>query len=184
MTERLVPHLSVFAFARLPLLVYLGSRLDDTVPTELYQRHRHTEQWAWPQRGRRTTFTHRAPPPQGTAREAVLVVSASATIHPDELPAPLRRLPVFTVEPERAVPGPDVITNPRSLASFETTVRRLFADLERDHKQVRRLHLVAAMPVSAAVTLGRCVSWGIHPSLAVYERINSTYNQTMEITHR
>jgi CBASS immunity sensor of nucleotide second messenger signals len=181
--ERLVPHLSVFAFARLPLLVYLGSRLDDTIPTQLYQRHRHTEQWTWPQRSRRTSFIYRAPPPQGGAREAVLVVSASATIHPRELPAPLRRLPAFTVEPERAVPGPDVITNPRSLASFKTTMRRLFANLERDHKQIRRLHLIAAMPVSAAVTLGRCITWGIHPSLAIYERTDTTYHRTMEITH-
>lgn len=30
-----VTHLSIFGFARLPLLVYLGSRLDDTVPTDI-----------------------------------------------------------------------------------------------------------------------------------------------------
>lgn len=40
-----VAHLSIFGFARLPLLVYLGSRLDDTVPTDVYQRHRHDETW-------------------------------------------------------------------------------------------------------------------------------------------
>jgi hypothetical protein len=38
-----VRHLSVFGFARLPLLVYLGSRLDDTVPTEIHQRQRHDD---------------------------------------------------------------------------------------------------------------------------------------------
>ncbi|WP_322973904.1 SAVED domain-containing protein [Actinacidiphila oryziradicis] len=42
-----VRHLSVFGFARLPLLVYLGSRLDDTVPTEIHQRQRHDESWCW-----------------------------------------------------------------------------------------------------------------------------------------
>lgn len=39
------------------------------------------------------------------------------------------------------------------------------------------------MPVSAAVTLGRCITWGIHPSLAIYERTDTTYHRTMEITH-
>jgi hypothetical protein len=33
-----VDHVSVLALARLPILVYLGSRLDDTIPTEVYQR--------------------------------------------------------------------------------------------------------------------------------------------------
>ncbi len=36
----IVKHVSVFAFARLPLLTYLGSRLDDTYEVEVYQRQR------------------------------------------------------------------------------------------------------------------------------------------------
>ncbi len=180
--ERLVPHLSVFAFARLPLLIYLGARLDDTIPTDIYQRHRNTELWAWPRRARRTTFTYRTSRQQAGAREAVLVVNASGTIHPRELPAPLRSFPLFTIEPERATPSPDSINNPRSLGSFERTVRGLLAELERTHKQLRCLHVLASMPVSAAVTLGRCVAWGVHPSLAVYDRTDGTYHLVMEIT--
>ena len=180
--ERLVPHLSVFAFARLPLLVYLGSRLDDSIPTDIYQRHRNTELWAWPQRAKRTTFTFKNPLEPGTAREAVLAVNASGTIHPHELPAPLRRLPAFIIEPQRVTPSPDIISNPRSLASFDSTIRNLLAELEQTHKRVGRLHVVAAMPVSAAVTLGRCVAWGVHPNLAVYDRANGTYTLAMEIT--
>ena len=40
-------HLSVFAFARLPLLVDLGAAIDDNVAVEVYQRHRSTDEWAW-----------------------------------------------------------------------------------------------------------------------------------------
>src|SRR5581483_11574111 len=43
-----IVHLSVFAFARLPLLIYLGAHLEDNVPTDIYQRHRATEAWEWP----------------------------------------------------------------------------------------------------------------------------------------
>ncbi|HEY0695191.1 MAG TPA: SAVED domain-containing protein, partial [Kribbella sp.] len=43
-----VRHLSVFAFARLPLLIYLGTKLDDTYPVAIYQRHRSTGTWDWP----------------------------------------------------------------------------------------------------------------------------------------
>jgi hypothetical protein len=54
-----VPHLSVFALARLPLLVYLGSRLDDTIATDIYQRHRTGETWTWPSYGEPAEFVHR-----------------------------------------------------------------------------------------------------------------------------
>ena len=36
-------HVSVFALARWPLLVYLGSRLGDKLDTDIYQRHRSTQ---------------------------------------------------------------------------------------------------------------------------------------------
>ena len=43
-----IRHLSVFAAGRIPLLVYLGSKLDDKVPTDLYQKQRDGEEgWHW-----------------------------------------------------------------------------------------------------------------------------------------
>jgi hypothetical protein len=44
-----VSHLSIFAMARLPLLVYLGSRVDDALTVDVFQRHRATESWVWPE---------------------------------------------------------------------------------------------------------------------------------------
>jgi hypothetical protein len=44
-----VRHLSVFALARIPLLVYLGYRLGDKVPTDIYQKQRGSDEaWCWP----------------------------------------------------------------------------------------------------------------------------------------
>ena len=42
-----IGHLSLFALAPIPLLVYLGTRLSDKVQVELFQRHRDTEDWTW-----------------------------------------------------------------------------------------------------------------------------------------
>ncbi len=44
-----VPRLSVFAIARIPLLVYLGSRIDDALTVDPFQRHRASESWIWPE---------------------------------------------------------------------------------------------------------------------------------------
>lgn len=40
-----VRHLSVFGFARIPLLVMLGDQLDDKFPTDLYEHHRDGLGW-------------------------------------------------------------------------------------------------------------------------------------------
>lgn len=43
-----VRHISVFAFGRSPLLVAVGSVLDDTIPTAVYAKRRDdNEGWGW-----------------------------------------------------------------------------------------------------------------------------------------
>lgn len=46
--KELVDHVSVFALARIPILVLLGTMLDDTIKTELYPKRRDAaEGWGW-----------------------------------------------------------------------------------------------------------------------------------------
>lgn len=177
-----VPHLSVFAFLRLPLLVHLGSRLDDTIATDLYQRHRAGESWTWDVADDEVAFTHR-PLRDGTGNEAVVLVNVSGTIHADELPNHLTDLPLFIIEPVSATPDADLVRTRATLSAFERTVRAFLSHLESKRKHLTRLHVLAAAPVSAAITLGRCVAWGIHPSLAVYDRNDGSYELALEVTH-
>lgn len=180
-----IDHLSVFAIARLPLLVYLGSRLDDTIPTELYQRHRAGQTWVWgDDLEDDPTFTYRRIRNiDGAPTEAVLLVNASGTIHVNELPTEVAALPVYAVEPTGTTPQPDTVRSRAVLASFESAVRELLGHLEATHKAVQRLHVFAAAPVSVAVTLGRSIGWRIHPNLVVYDRLaDGTYQQAMEVT--
>lgn len=67
--------------------------------------------------------------------------------------------------------------------SAERAIRGLLAHLEAHNKAVRRLHVLAAVPVSIAVTFGRAVGWGIHPALVVYERRDHIYVPAMEVSH-
>jgi len=44
-------HLSVFALAPIPLLIFLGRQLTNKIASDVYQRHRDTENWTWKKRG-------------------------------------------------------------------------------------------------------------------------------------
>lgn len=175
-----VQHLSVFAFARVPLLVYLGSRLDDTVPTDVYQRHRSTESWEWPGR-EAVAFRVEVPSVEVAASEAAVLLNVSGTITPEELPGEVATLPRCLVEPVDAVPAPDLIGSAATLSAFEGAIRDLLAQLEASHKTVRRLHVFAAVPLSAAVTLGRVRADEVHPALLLYDRTEAGYRLALEI---
>ena len=45
--RRFIEHVSVFALAPIPLLMWLGYRLGDVVPGEAFQRRRDIQGWSW-----------------------------------------------------------------------------------------------------------------------------------------
>lgn len=173
-----VRHLSVFAFARLPLLVYLGSKLDDTFQVAIYQRHRADESWDWPD-GQPVTFAVEAS--GDPAEEGLLLVNVSGTIDVAEIPVGLADLPRYVLRPIDANPDKDLIASRETLAAFAAELRRFLSSLEVPVKTVRRLHVLAALPLSAAVTLGRVHHSGVNPTLVLYDRTDGRYVPVLEI---
>lgn len=174
-------HVSVFAFALVPLLVALGNALDDTLRIDVYDRHRATDSWNWDPDAQPVEFGYLMPSTQG-AGEAVLIVNATGTIQTTEIPEQLADLPVVTIAPlGDHTPGPLTFASHETLISFRTAVRLLIAELE-EHKSVRHVHLLLAAPVSACVDLGRV--WPVDnaaPSATVYHRSNNSYEPAVEL---
>ncbi|MFJ5099369.1 SAVED domain-containing protein [Streptomyces sp. NPDC088557] len=182
--EDSVPHVSAFGFARLPLLVYFGSRLNDTFAVTTYQRHRSTEAWTWPNTqvsGRPFVITVPESVP-ADGQEGVLVLNLSGSIQVDEIPEQLAGLPRWVITPQDVVPSADVIDSLATLNEFINALRGLLSDLEAHHKHLRRLHVLAAAPVSAAVELGRVHESHVHPALAIYDRTDGRYTAALEIS--
>ena len=176
-----VNHLSVFAFARLPLLVYLGARLDDTIQTEIYQRHRASETWQWAADGPEVTFQIVRPGLATDSSGGVFVLNISGTIQPDELPAAVASLPTWTIAPAAVTPHPDILTRRADLDAFELAVRGLFAEIEATAKSTKVLHVFPALPIAAAVLLGRARDPQVHPTLLIYDRTDSGYQPVLEV---
>lgn len=175
-----VRHVSVFAFARLPLIVYLGSRLTDNYIVVPYQRHRHSQSWEWDDTAPEVTFSATVGDLNGAA-EAVLVLNVSGTAAHESLPAPLQTLPTIVISPNGVQSGPDVLRSRASLAAFSGTVRDVNAVLDGHKATLKRIHLLGAIPPAAAVELGRLHERHVHPALAVYSLDDGTYRLALEI---
>ncbi|MFJ5531018.1 SAVED domain-containing protein [Streptomyces sp. NPDC093261] len=182
--EDSVHHVSAFAFARLPLLAYFGSRLDDTFTVSIYQRHRSTESWSWPDTTDRMVRFVTEPPlsPAPDASDGVLILNISGSIQAEELPQQLALLPRWTIHPHDVIPSVDVINSVPTLNEFTSVLRQLLSELEANHKNLRRLHILAAIPVSAAVTLGRVHDANVHPDLVIYDRTAGQYTAALRIS--
>lgn len=175
-------HVSVFALARWPLLVYLGAKLGDKLDAHIYQRHRSTESWAWPDSADSSEFRWRLASRGQSGSDAVLVLSLSAPVHAAEVPSHLAGSPVYRIAPAGNVtPHYDIIDSTASLKSAERAMRDVLADIEQNRKSTDRLHVMGAAPLSACVTLGRSVTLGIHPRLVLYDRVNGQYQPAMEM---
>lgn len=174
-----VRHLSIFAIARIPLLIYLGYALDDKVPIDLYQKHRGgSEDWIWPEDAPKPEFhivAHRTGKP-GT--NVVVILSLSGTISISDLPSETEDQAVFEIRPTVETPSPNLFRSRAMLDAFTRTWQQLLSELEVTHKSVSELHLFPAAPITAAIACGRAVMRHIHPAVKVFERIGGREFQT------
>jgi CBASS immunity sensor of nucleotide second messenger signals len=163
-------HLSVFALAPIPLLIYFGKQLGDVYPTDVYQRHRHPESWSWQDLDDPGfNYTVLYPEPADPAGDRVVVcLSLSGTIHPSEAEHAVGEdLPTYTLtisDPRR-----DFLRAKDQLELFRVEWARLLAKIREKHGPKAEIHLFPAIPNSVAVQIGRVILPKSDPTLIVYD---------------
>lgn len=177
-----VEHISVFPFAPIPLLVYLGSQLDDKTTTRIFQKHRGQDAgWSWADQNAPVDFTTEVIGPDKTAADAILACEISSPVDPVNLPAELRESPRHILRPKGRTPSPVLITNEDSLINFASAWRTLLAEVEAAHPRAKRWHLVASVPLAVAIESGRAFMRGSQPPVTVYERTDAGYVTALDV---
>lgn len=183
--EEGLAHVSVFAIGPVPALVMLGAELDDKVETRVWQKHRGGSGWAYPSHDAPVAFGIDATDPAGqggAAEDVVLVCSLSAEVDTSKLPDVLENVPVLTLRPAGVSPTPAIHESQESLLAFGRAFRQMLADAEKAHPRAKRWHLVGALPVAAAVEVGRAFMRGAQPPVEVYERTDlETYEPVLTV---
>lgn len=147
-----VQHFSVFALAPMPLLVKLGTLLSDIYEADVYQKHREPNTWKWQQTTTHPEITFHQP--VDTSGTPSLKISLSSSIAGDRIEKALGTTPSLY---EITIPDPsnDFLKSKTLLAQFRTTMRRALNQIKSIHGQDQLLHVFPAMPLSAAIELGR-----------------------------
>lgn len=166
-----IRHLSVFAAGRIPLLAYLGSRLDDKVPTDLYQKQRDGQEgWGWDDSTATPTFEV-VKTRDGRPERVALLVSISGTIDLARLPETIAAgTTVYTIRPTDAEATPDIFRSRGAVDAFAVSYRGFLATVEREHPGLEAIDVFPAVPLAAGVTLGRARMADVHPPLRIHDR--------------
>ena len=177
-----VEHISVFPFAPIPLLVYLGSQLDDKTTTRIFQKHRDRQAgWSWTDLSDPVGFTTDVIDANKASTDVVLACEITSPVNLANLPSELHEVPRHILHPTGHAPSPVLITNERSLANFARSWRILLAEAEAAHPHARRWHLVASVPLSVAVECGRAFMHNSQPVVTVYERTDTGYVAALDV---
>jgi hypothetical protein len=183
--DKHIRHISLFALARIPLLVYLGYALDDKVPVELFQKHRGEEEgWVWPEDEPAAAFQIKQLRAGKCETGVAVMLSLSGTLTLADLPSEIDGLSVFEIRPVAAVPNPNLFRSRATLDAFIRTYQDLLATLEQSHKAAPVIHLFPAVPVTAAVACGRHLMRHVHPVLHVYDRIGHEFRLVLKVNER
>ena len=183
--DKHIRHISVFALARIPLLVYLGYALDDKVPVDLYQKHRGADEgWVWPEDEPPVAFESIKIREGDTGAGAVVVLSLSGTIPLADLPPEVAGFTAYELRPVGVTPNPNLFRSRPTLDAFVRAFQDLLAELERTDKDVEGLHLFCAAPITAAIACGRTVMRHVHPPVTVYDRIGNAFQPALTINER
>jgi hypothetical protein len=163
-------HISVFALAPIPLLVYLGSQLSSKIPTDLHQRHRDKENWTWKTTGEPAAYTISVPR-RGTDRSKVaLLLALSGPIPADKLPSEIdSRFTLYEITLAKEVPNPGFLRLRQDLLAFQRVYHETLAEIVKEHGLVDEIHFFPAIPAPVAVVCGREPLPKVHPALVIYD---------------
>lgn len=176
-----IDHISVFALARIPLLVQLGVLLDDVTNVTVHNRRRGSgEGWGWYAKGRSDNLSFSVTEVSGLG-DPVVTFSISGPVDLDALPPELHGKPRYDIRAEGATLNPTVLQSSEDLEALIGTWRQVLATLEAHHRN-QPISLVLAVSAAAAVEIGRAHMTGAHAPLRLFDRIKNTYALALETT--
>ena len=164
---REVGHLSVFALAPQPLLMELGRLLCDIVPVDVYQLHREPQGWRWPGDSGRVTFRVRRP--ESAPGPVALVLALSGTVKDRRIVDVLGHdARIWAIEAQE--PHNDALKRREDLTQFRRLVRSMLNQIKAAHGEREVIHVFPALPVSAAIEVGRVWMPKADLPLVVYDQ--------------
>jgi hypothetical protein len=177
------PRLAVFAIAPIPVLAFVGSKLDNKIPASLFQRHRDTEDWKWKSGGKQAAFQLSLRQTRPAGARVALVLSLSGTISLTDLPRDVQEgATIYEIALTSEKPSPTFLKQTADLSALRDVYYEFHAQLGAEHGYVDEIDVFPAVPAPVAILLGRERLMKRHPALRFYDYDRANGGFTFQMT--
>ncbi len=178
-----IKHLSVFAFAPMPLLIKLGTLINDMSVAEIYQPVRSPNTWKLTNDP--ASISYHVIPPDAKHNSVALNMSLSATVSNDRITKVLGdECSIYTIN----IPSPfnDYLKSKKDLVQFGNIMRKLFDRIKAEYNETTPLHIFPAIPIATAIELGRVWMPKADMPLFIYDQNTATdgFKKVIEIHNK
>lgn len=165
-------HISLFALAPIPLLVFLGRCLSNKITVDLFQRHRDAgSPWTWRASGEPAEFVRNVRQRGTDPTRVAVLLSLSGPLHLIDLPSAIDgTFTVYEITLANGKPTVDFLRQRQDLERFRRAYREFLDALMANHPGIQDLHVFPAVPAPVAVACGHDLLPKVHPALLVHDR--------------
>ncbi|MCB0523660.1 MAG: SAVED domain-containing protein [Saprospiraceae bacterium] len=177
-----INHLSVFGFAPMPLLIKLGTLINDIQQAEIHQPVRDPKTWNLNDDATETKYE--VVEPTNMFPLVALNISLSATINNDRITSVLGSdCSIYTVTIDS--PFNDFLRSKKQLQDFSMEIRKLLNYIKSKYNAQTPLHVFPTMPIATAIEFGRVWMPKADMPLLIYDEntANSGFFKALEITN-
>ncbi|MGV4796249.1 SAVED domain-containing protein [Rhizobium sp. F40D2] len=178
-----INRLAVFGLAPMPLLIELGRLISDISEAHVRQRVREPTTWEWQSEPGKMELVREAPASNGSV--LALKLGVSGPINDDRITAALGEdVSIWSLSAKDA--NNDILRTRSDLSLWRMELRAVFEAIKDRHGYTDILHVFPAVPVSAAMELGRVWMPKAHLPMRIYDhnRALGGFRQTLDIVHQ
>jgi len=170
-----IKHLSLFGIAPMPLLMYLGKCIGDTVPSDIYQSHRNiadtNKTWLWQEDTNPELSYSVSCEKEGTSEIVFLKLAISDSIAVDKYESLISDdCSIYQITVSE--PSPHFLKCKKQLEIFSYEYRKLLNEIQAKHGKKCNVYILPAIPVSVGVECGRVILPTKDPDIYVCEYYN------------
>lgn len=145
-------HISLFPLGPQPLLIKLGTILNDRYNVQVYQKHREPDTWRWLEN--RSSNNIIVEEPADKTKEPMLIIALSTqAIKARVLQRFGANASIWTITCD--IPRNDMMESKYQLEQFRMAARKVMNDIKNSNLENIDLKIFMAAPASCAVELGR-----------------------------
>jgi len=166
-----IEHVSIFGIGPMPLLMYLGSKLENKIKTKFFQRHRDGEDWKWKKGNPMAVYEFNLIKKGTDKNKAALLLSLSGMIDRKLLPKAIGNCCIYELS---LVGGPNYnfLRTENDLFNFEKSFSTCISKIKNNHPSLKHIDVFPAVPAPVAIVCGKSLNKNSDPKLRIFNSYN------------